>query len=168
MKEYYAEDFTKLTFELIEKYAKENPGHLRITYSGGPFFTGGLKYIHVCEKQIQSQRDFERWQEKIQISPLDYIPCLTKEGKLRDFREIIEDLKKARGYSISVCVKILKKPSDQEVIAELFGRLFLIKNPYRIDEGEYGWFDVRDDRHPGRAVSRFFELSKEEALAFIL
>lgn len=173
MMEYGPEEFTELAFRTLEEFLKTNPRHIVISHVGKSWnhaHIGMLSLMQVCEREVRNEKDFDRWMERIQISPLEYsIPCFTEDGELRDVSEIIEELKKMNKYKIGICVKILKKINDQEILARLLGNFFLIKSKYFIPEkeGRHYWFVVRDDRD-FELTERFYRLSKEEALGYML
>ncbi len=176
MKAHGPEEFAKLAFSLLEWAVENNPRRIvvgRITQDYHPRrkYLGKLGFIQICEREIYSEREYNMWQERIEIVPLKIcIPCLTESGDPRDVREIIRELKELNEYRMGICVRILKKLSHHELYVKLFDRYFHIRTDRIVSENEnmYRWFPVRDDTGKIDIASEFCEVDKSEILASLL
>ncbi len=113
------EEVLKLLKKLWENEEKRRHlGVARITsYLGRP--TNFISQIHICKREIKSQKDFDAWQERIIIWLKDF---QVKEFDLEKIEKNIE--------RISICFKILYKKQKDEYayyFAKCFNKYALIR-----------------------------------------
>lgn len=174
MKEYGPEEFTDMAFSLLERAAEENPRTIvisRVVQSDRPDEIGKLAYIQICEHEIESKNEFDKWQERIQIDPIERsIQCYIEGKGLRDIKEIIKELKELNEYRIGACVSILKKLNNGEYLVKLFNNFFIVRTGLLIREKEsmHRWFVVRNDRDPDMIEGTFYRVSRKEILSIVL
>ena len=169
----------KLALELLEKTYKENYRKLTVAWVSRTHFEkelGKVSYIQICENEINSKKDFDRWQERIHISPQEIIKYYDVEkGKFRKFEDVLNDIKKCKLFSITICVKVLKKIANREYLVKLLDKYFIVKSKYdfpieRNSKYKYEWLYVCDDKNNRESIltNEIFEISKDEALSLLL
>jgi len=176
MKKYSQEDFKKLAFSLLEKTRNENVKKIVVGWVSRSYLEkelGKLSYIQICEHEITSEKDHNRWQERIQIIPVGeivYYYDKTKE-EFRNINDVINDLKNINDCQISVCVKIIKKMGDKKYLVKLFDRFFILKTnislKYEINKKfKHEWFLVVDKERD--IFPEFIEVNKDEVIAELI
>lgn len=174
VKEYGPEELAEIAFSLLEKAAKEWPRRIVIGWTRHSYRSddiGKVGYIQVCEHEIFSERDNDRWQEWVQVDPIEKrVSYCSEDGDPRDVNEIIGELKELNEYRIGICAKILKKLNDTELIVKVLDRFFLVRTDFLVREKEnmHRWFLVRNDRDPSISRCKFFEVSKKEILPLLV
>jgi len=179
MKPYTPSDFKKLALEMLEKTAKTNPNKLVVGWiSSTPIKNelGKISYIQICEHEIHSGKDFDRWQERIQINPQEIVYNYDREkGEIRDFKEVLKDIKKCNKFYIAVCIKIIKKIKDREYLVKLLGKNFILRTEINLKYDlnrrfMHDWFCVCDDKEDHARVHKaeFFEVDDDEVIAHLI
>ncbi|ADC64696.1 hypothetical protein Ferp_0522 [Ferroglobus placidus DSM 10642] len=132
---------------MLERTWKENYKRISVTWvyeSAVPDEIGKITYVEICEREINSQKDLQRWQERLQMYPLELVSFLDENEDMRNFKDILDDLKRCERFRIDACIKIVKKVKERLYLATLLGDSYLLK---LLPEGRKQLvFDVFPDR----------------------
>ena len=116
----------KKFYEAVEKNRKKI--YVEVTPNSEKNFVSMLFGIMLCEGEINSHFDTERWQTRICIRPHKRdIVYRSEELKRRDIRDVLDELFRKKDIAIGVCVKIEKKLGEKKYLVKLLGDTFILK-----------------------------------------
>ncbi len=169
MKPIKESEWRDIALSMLKKTSKNNPRRIVVEWiscSNCEKELGKISSLTICQSPVFSEKDYNKWQERIQIRIKRNIDFLDKEGKKITINELLKQLRKSDIKRIDVCFRVVN--NNQKMIAKLFDKYYVIENTipnfFGGHKREFYWATVK----PKNDSTHIYTLSKKEAVLELL